>query len=104
MADDAGALSGVRLSAAIGELRRELATAIEEGSDSEIAFRAGPIELEFEVAFSNTVGADAGVRVWVVSVGAKGEVQRAATNRLKVTLTPVDRQGQDRLIGSTGSR
>jgi hypothetical protein len=96
--------SGVRLSAAIAEVRRELAVAIEEGKDSAVAFRAGDIELEFDVAFETTVGADAGVRVWVVSVGAKGEVHRAVTNRLKITLTPVDRKGQDALIGSTGSK
>jgi Trypsin-co-occurring domain 2 len=95
---------GVRLSAAIAEVRRELSVAIEEGKDSAVAFRAGPIELEFEVAFDSTTGADASVRVWVVSLGAKGETHRSSTNRLKVTLTPVDRQGKDRLIGSIGSK
>jgi hypothetical protein len=95
---------GVRLSAAIAEVRRELSIAIEEGKDSAVAFRAGPIELEFDVAFDSTVGADATVRVWVVSLGAKGETHRSATNRLKVTLTPVDRQGNDRLIGSLDTK
>ena len=94
----------VPLSAAIGEVRRELARAIEEGRDSPIAFRAGPVELEFTVAFDRTVGGDAGVRVWVVSVGTKGEARWSETNRLKVTLTPVDREGHDRLIGSTASK
>ena len=45
-----------------------------------------------------------GVRVWVVSAGAKGEVSRATTNRLKVTLTPVDRAGNDKLIGDVGKK
>lgn len=94
----------VRLSAAIGEVRRELETAMEEGRDSGIAFRAGPVELEFTVGFEHTAGADGGVRVWVISVGGKAELQTSQTNRLKVTLTPVDRLGQDRLIGSTASK
>jgi hypothetical protein len=94
---------GVRLSEAIAEVRRELSTAIEEGRDSAVAFRAGPIELEFDVAFESTTGADGGVHVWVVSLGASHEVHRTVTNHLKITLTPVDRQGKDRLIGSTGS-
>jgi hypothetical protein len=93
----------VPLSAAIGEVRRELAKAIEEGRDSPVAFRAGPVELEFTVAFDRTVGGDAGVRVWVLSIGTRAEATRTETNRLKVTLTPVDRQGHDRLIGSIGS-
>jgi hypothetical protein len=94
----------VELAAAIGQVREQLAKAIEDGKDSRVAFRAGPVELEFEVAFTASGGGDVGVRVWVVSLGAKGEVSRAATNRLKVTLTPVDRAGQDRLIGSVADR
>ena len=94
----------VPLSAAIGEVRRELAKAIEEGRDSPVAFRAGPVELEFTVAFDRTVGGDAGIRVWVLSAGTKGEATWSETNRLKVTLTPVDREGHDQVIGSTGYR
>jgi hypothetical protein len=93
----------VSLSSAIGEVRRQLAIAIEEGGDSDVAFRAGPVELEFTVGFERTAGADAGVRVWVVSVGAKGEVQQTQTNRLTVTLTPV-RRGDDQLIRSTATK
>ena len=52
--------SSVPLSAAIAEVRRELAVAIEEGKDSAVAFRAGPIEIEFDVAFESTVGGNAG--------------------------------------------
>ena len=99
-----GELVRVELAVAIGQVREQLAKAIEEGKDSPVAFRAVPVELEFEVAFTASGGADVGVRVWVVSVGAKGEVSRAATNRLKVTLTPVDRAGNDKLIGGVGKR
>src|SRR5690348_15187315 len=95
--------AGVELAAAIGQVREQLALAIDQGKNSPIAFRAGPVEMEFEVTFSSTVGADAGVRVWVVSAGAKGEQARGRTHRLKVSLTPVDRSGADRLIGSVGS-
>jgi Trypsin-co-occurring domain 2 len=95
---------GVRLSDAIAEVRRELSLAIEEGTDSDVAFRAGPVELEFDVAFASTSGADASVRVWVVSLGAKRETRRSATNRLKVTLTPVDREGNDQLIRSIDTK
>jgi hypothetical protein len=62
------------------------------------------VELEFQVAFETTAAVDAGVRVWVLSAGAKGEAGRSASHRLKVTLTPVDRHGKDTLIGSAGSR
>ena len=95
---------GVELASAIGQVREQLALAIEQGKNSPIAFRAGPVEMEFEVTFSVTVGGDAGVRVWVVSAGAKGEQVRGRTHRLTVSLTPVDRAGGDKLIGSVGNQ
>ena len=98
------ATSNVPLSAAISEVRRELARAIEEGADSPVAFRAGPVELEFCVEFATTAGGEAGVQVWVVSVGGRAERTSTETNRLKVTLTPVNRQGGDQLIGSVASK
>jgi hypothetical protein len=96
--------TGIELAAAIGQVREQLALAIEQGKDSPIAFRAGPVEMEFEVSFSATVGGDAGVRVWVVSAGAKGEQVRGTTHRLTLSLTPVTRAGGDRLIGSVGQQ
>ena len=94
----------VELAAAIGQVREQLTKAIEEGKDSPVAFRAGPVELEFEVQFAASGGGEAGVKVWVVSVGAKGDVSRGTTHRLKVTLTPVDRVGKDALIGSVADQ
>jgi len=53
--------------------------------------------------FHTTVGADAGVRVWVISAGTKGEVTRTAGHRVKITLVPVDSAGNDLLIDSVGT-
>lgn len=99
-----GDFGDIELAAAIGQVRAQLAQAIEEGADSPVAFRAGPIQLDFDVTFTKTGGGEAGVRVWVVTVSGKGEVASAKTHRLSVTLTPVDRSGRDKLIGSVGDR
>ena len=93
----------VGLADAIGQVRAELVRAVDAGRDSPIIFRAGPVELEFEVSFETTVGADAGVRVWVISAGTKGEVTRTAGHRVKITLVPVDSAGNDLLIDSVGT-
>ena len=66
----------VPLSAAIAEVRRELVKAIEEGRNSPVAFRAGPVELEFTVAFGRTVGGDAGVRVGWCRSGRRARRRR----------------------------
>lgn len=104
MAADEADPVGVGLAEAIGQVRGELERAIEEGSQSAVAFRAGPVELEFEVAFTRTGGVQGGFQLSVLSLGAQRGRSAAATNTVKVTLTPVDRQGRDKLIGDTGAR
>ena len=103
MADDVDP-AGVGLADAIGQVRAELEQAIKDGQESSVAFRAGPVELEFEVAFTRTGGVSGGFQLSVLSFGAKGEKSTAATHRVKVALTPADREGRDMLIGDTGPR
>ena len=64
------------------------------------------VELEFQVGFQTTKGAGGGVKVWVVSLDAKADLHRSATNRVKFTLTPVRRggAGSDTLIKDQGTR
>jgi hypothetical protein len=92
----------IGLTEAIGSVRSALVRAVQEGEGSPIAFRAGPVEMEFEVGFSKTKEAHGGVEVWVLSVGAKGERADTWSHRLKISLTPVSPDGKDKLIGSLG--
>jgi len=96
--------AGIGLAQAIGQVRTELEQAIKDGANSALAFRAGPVELEFEVAFTRTGGIDGGFQLSVLSFGAKRERSATATHRVRVALTPVDRQGHDKLIGDTGEK
>ena len=101
--DDADPV-GLGLAEAIDQVRTELEQAIKDGQNSAVAFRAGPVELEFEVAFAKTSGIEGGFQLSVLSFGAKRERSSTATHRIRVALTPVDRQGQDKLIGDVGKR
>ena len=83
----------------IAAVRRELGLAQAAGQGQAIQFRAGPVELEFEVAVTRTGGGQAGVQLWVLTLGAKGELGQATTQRIKVTLQPVNPEtGQDAQI------
>lgn len=103
MADDVDPV-GVGLADAIGQVRAELEQAIRDGEESPVKFRAGPVELEFEVAFTRAGGVSGGFQLSVLSFGAKHDKSTAATHRVKVTLTPADREGRDMLVGDTGLR
>src|SRR5271166_2805177 len=72
----------------IAAVRRELNSAQAAGEGQPIQFRTGPVELEFEVAVTRTGGGQAGVQLWVLTLGGKGELAHATTQRIKLTLQP----------------
>jgi hypothetical protein len=74
----------------VAAVRRELSLAQAAGQGQAVQFRTGPVELEFEVAVTRTGGGQAGVQLWVLTVGGKGELGHATTQRIKVTLQPVN--------------
>jgi Trypsin-co-occurring domain 2 len=94
---------GVGLADAIDQVRSELAAAIESGKDSPVRFRAGPVQLEFEVEVTGTKNVGAGIQVWVLSLGAKGERSAANSHKISITLMPVGPDGKDQLIGDIGT-
>ena len=104
MTDNAGDDLGVRLAEAISQVRTELERAITEGEHSALAFRAGAVELEFEVGFTKAGSVDGRFQLSVLALGAKRERSWTNTHRIHVSLTPVDRQGHDKLIADTGKR
>lgn len=93
--------SAIPLAKAIGDLRAELLKALQEGAGQELQFRLKPIELELKLAITSEGGANAGVKFWVVDLGAKGTHQNAATHTLKLTLEPVGPDGGPVKISSS---
>ena len=83
----------------IAAVRRELSSAQAAGQGQPVQFRTGPVELEFEVAVTRTGGGQAGVQIWVLTLGGKLEREHATTQRIKVTLQPVNPEtGEDARI------
>ena len=83
----------------IAAVRRELSAAQTAGQGQPVQFRTGPVELEFEVAVTRTGGGQAGVQLWVLTLGGKAELGKAITQRIKVTLQPVNPEtGEDARI------
>jgi Trypsin-co-occurring domain 2 len=80
----------------IAAVRRELGGAQAAGEGQPVQFRTGPVELEFEVAVTRSGGGQAGVQLWVLTLGGKAELGHASTQRIKVTLQPVNPEtGED---------
>ncbi len=83
----------------IAAVRRELSLAQAAGRGQPVQFRTGPVDLEFEVAVTRSGGGQAGVQLWVLTLGGKAELGQATTQRIKVTLQPVHPEtGEDARI------
>ncbi|MGQ4328567.1 trypco2 family protein [Streptomyces hayashii] len=82
----------VGLADAVRGVRAELDAAQKEGAGKEVGFEVGQIELEFAVDFRKETAAQAGARVYVLSLGARGSVAATATHRMKLVLNPKGQQ------------
>ncbi|MER6582129.1 trypco2 family protein [Nonomuraea sp. NPDC001023] len=90
------------LSATIRQIRRELTRAMHEGEGQELLFGLGPVELEFLVDVKNEVSGEGGVKISVISVGAKKAKGRSDSHKIKLTLNPVDVDGNPARIAAMG--
>lgn len=81
-------------------LRRELLEAVDEGASSELRFAVGTVELEVEVRVRREKSAGGGIRFWVVSGAGKAQRESSTTHTVRLTLTPVVRDGEDVLLSS----
>ncbi|MDP5315596.1 trypco2 family protein [Streptomyces poriferorum] len=89
------------LAVVVQELRSQLNQAMSDGANDPIKFELGPVELEFEVVVTRERGAEGGLKVSVLSLGAKGTRSRGKTHRMKFVLTPQDSQGQPQRISDS---
>jgi hypothetical protein len=59
-----------------------------------LQFAVGPVSVEFTVVTTREGGPEAKVRFWVVEAGGSAQWSRGATQKVSLTLTPVDEHGQ----------
>ena len=93
----------IPLARAIEDLRSELLAAVASGKNQPLQFRLKPIELELKLAVTREGGANAGVKFWVLDIGAKDAIADATTHTLKLVLEPVGKDGKSEfLVSETG--
>jgi Trypsin-co-occurring domain 2 len=77
----------------VSGLREELRAA-QATRDPGLQFAVGPVSVEFAVVTAREAGPEAKVRFWVVEAGGSARWSREATQKVSMTLTPVDEHGQ----------
>jgi hypothetical protein len=83
----------LELAELVAGLRAELERAREEGADAGVRFDVGSVELELSVITEKKGTAEGGIKFWVVSAQAGGEMAVANTQRIRLTLQPRTDEG-----------
>jgi Trypsin-co-occurring domain 2 len=83
----------VPLSEFVSGLREELRSA-QATRDPGLQFAVGPVSVEFTVVTAREGGPEAKVRFWVVEAGGSARWSGEATQKVSLTLSPVDEHGR----------
>ena len=79
----------------IDALRSELAAAVEKAQGQEIQFPIGSVQLEFQVGVTWDTEAKAGVKFWVLELGASGSYANESVQKVTLNLeAPMDAEGR----------
>jgi predicted exporter len=76
-------------------LRQELQTAIQEGANEALRFHINKADLEMQIAVSRDREAKGGIKIWVLSAGAKATSATKVTHTLKISLNVTSATGDD---------
>jgi hypothetical protein len=87
-------VEGIDLQETLDALRAELGSAVERAARKGVVFPVRQVELEFHVGVTKTGDGKAGIRFWVVELGAGRSHATESIQRVKLTLDPpVDSEG-----------
>ncbi|WP_369265200.1 trypco2 family protein [Streptomyces sp. R35] len=90
MADQAPAPpGGVPLADAIAALRAELFQAWLDADNQQLRFRVSPVELTLQTAVTWTGKGTAGIKWWLLDIGAEASRAGTTTQTIKLSLDPV---------------
>jgi NTP-dependent ternary system trypsin peptidase co-occuring protein len=77
----------------VSGLREELRAA-QAHRDPGLQFAVGPVSVEFTMVTGREGGPEAKVRFWVVEAGGSAKWSKEETQKMSLTLTPVDEHGR----------
>jgi hypothetical protein len=84
----------IGLAETVEALRAELREAVRAGDDADIQFPVTGVQVEFQVGVKKSADGRAGLKFWLVELGAGGGYAHESVQKVTVTFgPPVDRDG-----------
>jgi hypothetical protein len=95
---------GIPLADLIDAIRAELETAAITARNRSLQFEVKDVQLEVEVTTTGTRGAEGGLKVWALTVGASGSRANTASQKVTLTLSAVGPDGAKFQVSDASSR
>jgi hypothetical protein len=84
----------IELVDAVRQLRSELERAMVEGTDQAIQFETIDLQMEFQVGITRTAEGTAGLKLYVLELGAKGAYASECIQKVQLSLRPTLSDGR----------
>lgn len=91
----------IGLGDALQALRREITESMLGSAHELVRFRVESVELELQVTATRTGGGEGGVKFWILTAGAKREVESSSVQKVTLHLSAVTADGGEVLTGDT---
>jgi hypothetical protein len=97
-------MDGNELSDVLASLRENLEKAHEAGKNSNVRFLMDEIQIELNLTTSGKVGADGGIKFWVMNFTAKAETTDSRAQKITLKMKMVDKDGNPLPISDRDTR
>jgi hypothetical protein len=97
-------MDGLELADVLAQLRANLAQAQQEGAGQDLRFALDDIEVELQVAVTKEGTGKAGVKFWVINAEAGGKLSDVTTQKIKLKMKAVDKDGHPLAIADKRRR
>ena len=97
-------MESIGLKDAIEVLRQELSESILAFQDENLRFEVGQITVELQVTVERKGEGNAGIKFWVLELGAKGSRGTTETHKITIPLKPIHADGSPVWTGRTQTR
>ena len=97
-------MDGLGLADVLAQLRANLAQALQEGAEQDLRFALDDVEVELQVAVTKEGIGKAGVKFWVINAEAGGKISVVTTQKIKLKMKVVDKDGRPMAIADKRRR
>jgi hypothetical protein len=84
---------GIPLADLVDAIRGELQTAAFKARDQELQFEVQDVQLEVEITTTGSVEGGGGLKIYVLTLGAKGSKSNASSQKVTLNLSAVTADG-----------